>query len=535
MAELEQLIAADLTHPAIVTPIATGVAGVTAYLAQDFVAAESLDTHLREHRAASAPSEVVRVIAQVAAALDVAASGRIVHGALHPRDLLVSSDDVRVTGLGIARALERVGITAPVRRPYTAPERVGGRAWDRRADVFSLAVLAYEMLWGRRPSASGARAADGVTDIPGADLEALRAVFVRAMAETFTDRFDSAERFVDALRGALGRAADAVEAEPVLTDRMRSTSPIDAIDAIVPVDAAEPIDTAARGDDGRLFDLDQFRRADAIERFQPEGPASNVLPGPFPPAEKGTADEEEIKSGVEALSDSTETAGEPPVQEPRAPRKVVRSEADRRPKTRERPPAPDVRGARAESSLFREPAEAGTDASAGERSGAPGRSSRPGRYRQDRGGGFCLGGPRPFGPVAAGHGTWRWRGAGLRGGLRRGRASARPVPGCPRGDAVCSRSGEHSGPRRGCRTLGATAAVRCTCRTCSDASGTRRRGSAGAAPCRSAHAAPDPAGGTGVAAGCGGTANRTTARSRSRSRAQASAARPCPSGSRGSR
>ncbi len=208
VAELEQLIAADLTHPAIATPIAAGVAGVTAYLAQDFVAADSLDTILRDRRI-SPPSEVVRVITQVAGALDVAAAGRIVHGALHPRDLLVSVDDVRVTGLGIARALERVGVTAPVRRPYTAPERAGGRAWDRRADVFSLGVLAHEMLWGRRPSATGARAADDLTDVPGADVTALRGVFSRALADTFTDRFDSAERFVDALRAALGSAAEA--------------------------------------------------------------------------------------------------------------------------------------------------------------------------------------------------------------------------------------------------------------------------------------------------------------------------------------
>ena len=47
--EFEQLIAVDLGHPAIAAPRATGIEGVTAYLAQDYVAAESLDIVVREN------------------------------------------------------------------------------------------------------------------------------------------------------------------------------------------------------------------------------------------------------------------------------------------------------------------------------------------------------------------------------------------------------------------------------------------------------------------------------------------------------
>ena len=52
---------------------------------------------------------------QLASALDLAAAVDITHGALHPRDVLVSADDVRLTGVGIARALEAVGSSAPIR------------------------------------------------------------------------------------------------------------------------------------------------------------------------------------------------------------------------------------------------------------------------------------------------------------------------------------------------------------------------------------------------------------------------------------
>ena len=129
------------------------------FLAQDFVAADSLDIVVREY--GPAPSaDALRVATQLAGALDFAAAVDIAHGALHPRDVLLSSDDVRLTGLGITQALERIGVAAPVRRPYTRARAHGRRRWDRRADVFSLAALMHELLWGRRVSGLGAQAAD---------------------------------------------------------------------------------------------------------------------------------------------------------------------------------------------------------------------------------------------------------------------------------------------------------------------------------------------------------------------------------------
>ncbi len=338
VAELDALIAADLTHPAVAAPIATGVAGVTAYLAQDFVAADSLDTVLRERRT-SRPCEVLRVISQVADALDVAAAGRIVHGALHPRDVLVSPDDVRVTGLGVARALERIGVAAPIRRPYTAPERVGSRAWDRRADVFSLGVLAFEMLWGRRPSAAGARAADELGDLPGADLAALRAVMSRALAETFTERFDTAERFVDALREALGEAAG--QEEPLTLPSGRTAMPAPSVDG--------------ERDRGR-FEVDQFRAVEAEQPFLPapvlsfglgDALAARVADAGAPVTPTGLALAAETESVAPVALDPVVASATsdpiPPDAPQRPPKKAVR---------RDRLAPSDARGIRAEGALF---------------------------------------------------------------------------------------------------------------------------------------------------------------------------------------
>lgn len=201
VAEFEKLIAAELTHPGIAAPIETGIAGTNAYLAQDYVAAESLDTSVRDHGPAPF-ADALRVAAELAGALDFAAVVGIAHGALHPRDVLLSAEESRLTGIGIARALEQVGGVVLVRRPYAAPERAAASTWSRRADIFSLAAVMHEMLWGRRIVATGARAADALTELPGGDLERLRAAFARGLAEDPAERYETALEFAAALKEA---------------------------------------------------------------------------------------------------------------------------------------------------------------------------------------------------------------------------------------------------------------------------------------------------------------------------------------------
>jgi serine/threonine-protein kinase len=200
VAEFERLIAAAVTHPAVIAPVATGLAGVNAYLAQDYVVAESLDITLRQGPVSVA--DALRVATQLAGALDAAAAVHIEHGALHPRDVLLSADGARLTGLGIARAVEHVGGPTQVRRPYTAPERTVGSEWGGRADVFGLAAIIHEMLWARRVAATGDEAAGSLTEIDGGDLPRLRAVFGRALADNPAERFGTALEFAGVLKEA---------------------------------------------------------------------------------------------------------------------------------------------------------------------------------------------------------------------------------------------------------------------------------------------------------------------------------------------
>jgi hypothetical protein len=196
--ELGRAAEAGLFHPSIVEPIGAGVEGTAAYRADEYVAAETLDVAMRQY--APAPIEkVLPYITQLAGAIDFARTAGVSHGALHPRDIFITPEEARAGGFGVVEALERVGLRAPIRRPYTAPERIAGERWGAPADVFSLAVIAYELLTGRRPSGLGAQIG---TLTGGEHAAAIHAVFVRALAEDPAERYQSALAFVAALDAA---------------------------------------------------------------------------------------------------------------------------------------------------------------------------------------------------------------------------------------------------------------------------------------------------------------------------------------------
>jgi serine/threonine protein kinase len=189
---------ASLFHPSIVEPIAAGVEGTLAYRAEEYVAAESLDVAMRHY--APAPIEkVLPFITQLAGAIDFARAAGIGHGGLHPRDIFVTPDDARATGFGVIEALEEVGIRAPVRRPYTAPERIEGKPWSTAADIFSLAAITFELLTGRRPSGTGTL----IGTLPaGESASLLHGVLARAMNDEPSQRYGGALAFAAALESA---------------------------------------------------------------------------------------------------------------------------------------------------------------------------------------------------------------------------------------------------------------------------------------------------------------------------------------------
>lgn len=237
-AALQRLVDADLGHPAVATPVATGFAGDSVFLAQDFAAAEPVDATLRTGQPMP-PSDVARVAAHLAGALDFAAAIGIHHGALHPRDVLVTADDVRVTGLGVVEAVASVGVPTPARRPYAAPERRAGRSWDRRADVYSLAAILAELLTGQRPGDEAEDTAAPLADALAGYSDVVRAVFAKAWAFSPDDRHQTALAFAEALTAALETRTSAGATrtdEGPLPSSTALTAPVAPVEVYPPLD-----------------------------------------------------------------------------------------------------------------------------------------------------------------------------------------------------------------------------------------------------------------------------------------------------------
>jgi serine/threonine protein kinase len=212
-ADLGRLPGLGLEHPAVIAPLAAGSEGATVYLVQEYFVAESADVALKQYGPAPVP-DAMRLVGQLAGALDAAAAAGVHHGALHPRDILVAPHEVRVTGLGVAEALERAGVRAPLRRPYAAPERASGGQATAAADVFSLACVAFELVTGRRPAQSGDAVAADTAAIQAADAVALAEVFARALSPRADDRYPAALAFAAALKHALTGEPLGAGAEP---------------------------------------------------------------------------------------------------------------------------------------------------------------------------------------------------------------------------------------------------------------------------------------------------------------------------------
>lgn len=212
---LRRLAAASPTHPNLVPAVDAGLEGATAFLAMEYVAGETLDVAFR-HLAPAPLDRALPVIADIANALEAGWAVGLGQGALHPRDvfLLAGTNEVRVTGVGVVPALEATGIKAPVRRPYTAPERAANEAWDIRADVYSLGVIAHELLTRRRPGGTGEQDGALATGLTPEQRVHVRRVLSAALAERPEHRFATPRAFADALAAVARGETPVLPPEP---------------------------------------------------------------------------------------------------------------------------------------------------------------------------------------------------------------------------------------------------------------------------------------------------------------------------------
>ncbi len=150
----EAQAAGKLSHPNIVTIYDVGSEASLQYIAMEYLEGQTLE-ELIKRKTKFNYKIIAQMIVQVCNALTYAHERGIVHRDIKPANIMVLKDySVKVMDFGIARidsnSMTKTGIAMGTPN-YISPEQLRGVATDRRADLFSLGVVMYELLLGRRP------------------------------------------------------------------------------------------------------------------------------------------------------------------------------------------------------------------------------------------------------------------------------------------------------------------------------------------------------------------------------------------------
>jgi serine/threonine-protein kinase len=228
---------AALRHPHIVPVYHYGEDEGLLYLVMP-IFSESLRRRL-DHEERLAVDEAIRLISEIASALEAAHAHDLVHRDVKPENILLDeSDHALLTDFGIARRLtharhsgaQTLSATGlPVGTPeYMAPEQLRGGAVDRRADIYGLGAVLYETLTGQAPH-------EGETPYEVATLvlttpvtppgvrnphvwPALDRVTLKALAQRPEDRYQTAAGFASALQEAVSARDEPEPATPLASE-----------------------------------------------------------------------------------------------------------------------------------------------------------------------------------------------------------------------------------------------------------------------------------------------------------------------------
>jgi eukaryotic-like serine/threonine-protein kinase len=211
----EARAAGGLSHPHIVTVFDAGISDNRVYIAMELLKGRDL-RQLRQEGWRATPAQAAMIVRRVADALAYAHSKGVVHRDIKPANIfMVGRTQPRVLDFGIARVAHQheAGASSDIAAGspyYMAPEQVRQETVDRRADVFSLGVVLYELLTDLKPfrGSTLTEITDAVLkhDPPLANKidanvpEALAQIAARAMEKNPDTRFRSARSFARELR-----------------------------------------------------------------------------------------------------------------------------------------------------------------------------------------------------------------------------------------------------------------------------------------------------------------------------------------------
>ncbi|MDQ1616816.1 MAG: eukaryotic-like serine/threonine-protein kinase [Actinomycetota bacterium] len=219
---------AGLSHPGIAAVYDYGEEDGSSYLVMELVPGEPLATTIARDGAMSA-ERTLDLIAQSGFALQAAHDAGVIHRDIKPGNLLLTDDGtVKITDFGIARAANSVPLTQTGAimgtAYYISPEQATGGSVSPASDIYSLGIVSYECLAGRRPFAGNTPvsvALAQVRDEPPAlpeDVPApVRELVMRMLAKEPADRPESAGSLAGEASALLAAGAGALVTAPTST------------------------------------------------------------------------------------------------------------------------------------------------------------------------------------------------------------------------------------------------------------------------------------------------------------------------------
>lgn len=218
--KVEARAAGNLRHKNIITIFEVNTEVQPPYLVMDHIDGVSLESLIHNNLKLD-PYDVMYYLFQIANGLDYAHEKKIIHRDIKPSNILIdSSSEAYILDFGVATVSGSARIDINYEDPvmgspaYMAPEQILNEELDGRADIFSLAIVAYECLTGRRPYdgenftvvakhiIKGSRHSL-LEFLPQFPLQ-LEAEFEKALSNRKTDRFRSARTMILVFCDALG-------------------------------------------------------------------------------------------------------------------------------------------------------------------------------------------------------------------------------------------------------------------------------------------------------------------------------------------
>jgi eukaryotic-like serine/threonine-protein kinase len=204
----EYEIVAGLNHPNIVRIYDLGIADDHAYIAMEHFPAGDLRSRMKTPLA---PRTAVHFLAQIASALDAIHAVGVLHRDLKPANVMLRADGTLcLIDFGLAKAnelaVELTGSREIFGTPYyMSPEQGHAEAIDTRSDLYSLGVVFFEMLIGRKPY-TGSTAMEVIYKHKRSELPPIEPQYAhyepmlrRLLAKDPADRFQSARELLGAV------------------------------------------------------------------------------------------------------------------------------------------------------------------------------------------------------------------------------------------------------------------------------------------------------------------------------------------------